>query len=292
MLLRGNNFKKINRPNFNRKKYAYSAKTYKNPFFQNKRAANIKSGALKHKGKLIIFAIVVATSILAWLLFFSTLFKIQKIEVNGVRDSLAGEIESIARGIAENRLVGKNNLLLYNKSDLIKILNEKYYLDDLRVKRKIFHTLAINLREKQQTAVWREDGQYYYLDGDGKIINQIDPLNINGKIYPLIENLTAIKINERKANINKEAIDYILNLFDEFKDNKHNLEIERFIIDENINTVKMVILSGPKIYFNIKAPLAEQTIKLDLIIKDKLKNDLKAVKEYIDLRYANNVYMK
>ncbi|MBI4779291.1 hypothetical protein HY797_02475 [Candidatus Falkowbacteria bacterium] len=165
-------------------------------------------------------------------------------------------------------------------------------MDGLKVKRKIFHTLTINLREKQQMAVWREDEQYYYLDGDGNIINQVDPLNINGKSYPLIENLTAIKIEGRKANINKEAIGYILSLFNEFKEKKHNFEIERFIIDKDVNTVKMASLSGPKIYFNIKAPLAEQAAKLDLIIKDKLKNDLKAVREYIDLRYANNVYMK
>lgn len=205
---------------------------------------------------------------------------------------MAKEIESMARNVAANRLIGKNNLLLYNKSELERQLNEKYYLDNLTVKRKLFHTLAINLREKQQTAVWHEDEQYYYIDGDGYIINQTDPLNINGTSYPLIENLTAIKIDGRKANINKEAIDYILNLFNEFKDKKHNFEIERFIIDKDVNTVKMAILSGPKIYFNTKAALSEQATKLDLIIKDKLKNDFKTIKEYIDLRYANNVYMK
>lgn len=205
---------------------------------------------------------------------------------------MAKEIESMARDVAANRLIGKNNLLLYNKSELERQLNEKYYLDSLTVKRKLFHTLAINLREKQQTAVWREAEQYYYIDGDGYIINQTDPLNINGTSYPLIENLTAIKIDGRKANINKEAIDYIINLFNEFKDKKHNFEIERFIVDKDVNTVKMAILSGPKIYFNTKATLSEQTTKLDLIIKDKLKNDFKAIKEYIDLRYANNVYMK
>ncbi|MFA6454453.1 MAG: cell division protein FtsQ/DivIB [Patescibacteria group bacterium] len=292
MLFRRNSLKKINRFGSNRRKYVYSAKAYKNPFFQNKRTADIKPGWLKNKSKLAIFAAAIIILILVWLLFFSTLFKIQKIEVNGVRESLTGEIESIAWDLARDRLAGKNNLLLYNKSDLIKILNEKYYLDDLTVKRKLFHTLTINLREKQQAAVWREDEQYYYLDGDGNVINQTDPLNINDGSYPLIENLTAVKIDGRQANINKEAIGYILNLFNEFKEKKHNFAIERFIVDKDINTVKMAILSGPKVYFNIKAPVAEQASKLDLIIREKLKNDFKAAREYIDLRYANNVYLK
>ncbi|MFH1583400.1 MAG: cell division protein FtsQ/DivIB [Candidatus Falkowbacteria bacterium] len=292
MLFKENSFKKINRLGSSRRKYIYSAKAYKNPFFQNKRTTGIKPGGLKNKGGLAIFAAIVVISILVWLLFFSTLFKIQKIEVSDVGEAMAREVENIARGLAENRLIGKNNLLLYNKNYLSEILNEKYYLDNLTIQRKFFHTLAISLREKQQAAVWRENEQYYYIDGDGNIINQTDPLNLNNSSYPLIENLTGIKIDERKANINKEAIDYILNLFDEFKEKKHNFEIERFIVDKDVNTIKMAILSGPKIYFNIKASVEGQTTKLDLIIKDKFKNDFKAIKEYIDLRYANNIYMK
>lgn len=275
-----------------KKKYVYSAKTYKNPFFQNRKTAGLKSRGLSNKTKLIIFAAVIATLIIFWLLFFSTLFKIRNIEVNGASEAMAGEIKSIAWELAENRLVGKNNLLLYNKSELKKILNEKYYLGNLTIKKKLFHTLVIGLRERQPVAVWREAQEYYYLDDGGKVINQADPLNINNSSYPLIENLTAVKIDERRANINKEALNYILSLFNEFKDNKHNFAIERFIVNQDTNTVKMAILAGPKIYFNVKAPLAEQTAKLDLIIKDKLKNDFKTVKEYIDLRYANNVYLK
>ena len=202
MLTNRNNFK-INRLGSSRKKYVYSARAYKNPFFQNKRTSSLKTGGLKNKSRLVLFAVVITIIVLIWLIFFSTLFKIQNINVSGVGDNMTKEIESMARDVTANRLIGKNNLLLYNKSELERQLNEKYYLDNLTVKRKLFHALAINLREKQQTAVWREAEQYYYIDGDGYIINQTDPLNINGTSYPLIENLTAIKIDGRKANINK-----------------------------------------------------------------------------------------
>ena len=293
MLNNRNNFNKITRMGGrNRKKFIYTKKTYSNPFFRHKNTRKVETGLLSNKTKLSIFATIIAIAILIWLLFFSTLFKINNIIVSGVNDNMAKEIENMARDLAENRIFGKNNLLLYNKDDLNKTLNEKYYLSDLTIKRKFLHTLVINLSEKQQSAVWREDDQYYYIDGEGSIINQVDALNINGNDYPIIENLTDIKIVERKANINKEAIDYILNLFNEFKEKKHNFEIEKFIVDKDANTVKMAIMSGPKIYFNIKTSVAEQAAKLDLIIKDKLKNDFTSVKEYIDLRYANNVYIK
>lgn len=290
-MLGGNGAKKINRICCN-KKYVYSAKAYKNPFFQNKKASSPNSGKLKNKNKFAIFAAIIIISIVFWLLFFSTLFKIQKIEVMGARDSLIEEIESIAKNIAEDRLIGKNNLLIYNKSELAKQLNEKYYLDNLTIKRKFFHSLEISFDEKQKSAVWREDERYYYMDCDGNIINQTDPLDINGKIFPLIENMADVKINNNKAGIDKKAIEYILNLFNEFKENKRNFEIERFIVDKDLNTVKIAVISGPKIYFNIKSPIREQIAKLELIIKNKLNNNIKTAEEYIDLRYANNVYIK
>ena len=65
-----------------------------------------------------------------------------------------------------------------------------------------------------------------------------------------------------------------------------------FLLSSLINTVKMKILSGPKIYFNTKAAAIEQVNKLDLIIKNKPEDNLNSVGEYIDLRYANNVYIK
>lgn len=204
---------------------------------------------------------------------------------------MAKEIEILARRIAEDRIIGKNNLLLYNSEELDRALNEKYYLQNLSVKKNLFHTLKITLTEKSQIAVWHEGDKYFYLDSEGKVINQVDPLNINSSSLPLIENLTGIEIEERQANTNQPALDYILALFNEFKDERHGFTLDRFILDQDINTIKIAALAGPKIYFNLAEKVADQAARLDLIIKEKLKNDFNA-KEYIDLRYGNNIYIK
>lgn len=275
-----------------KRRFIYSKKTYTNPFFRRKKTSLIRSnGFLSNKVKLIIFAAFIASLIFIWLLFFSTLFKIDKITISGAGDNLVKEIDSLARQVAADRLVGKNNLLLYDKSELSRILNDKYYLQNLTIEKKLFHTLKINLEEKRRLAAWREDDKYFYLDSEGKVINQTDPLNINSSRLPLIENLTEIKIEGRKANINKATIDFILALFNEFKDKKHGFQVERFILDKDINTVKMAVLAGPKIYFNLEEAAAKQAARLDLVIKEKLI-DTFAAKEYINLRYGNNVYIK
>lgn len=291
MLPGRNNFNKIRRRGSSRRKFIYSKRSYSNPFFRNKRTISAGRDGLSNKNKLIIIAAAVAVSIFIWLIFFSMLFKINKIEISGVGENTAKEIESLTRDMALNKLLGKNNLLLFSKSELGKILNEKFYLQNLIIKKKLPHTLIIALQEKQPVAVWRENDKYFYIDNEGGVINQVDPLNISRHSYPLIENLTNIQIHDRKSNINKPTIDYILNLFAEFKNQKHNFDIERFIIDNDINTVKMAILGGPKIYFNTKEPVGEQAARLDLIVKGKLKDSFKT-KEYINLRYGNNIYIK
>ncbi|MDP2736593.1 MAG: hypothetical protein Q8O59_02270 [bacterium] len=273
------------------KKYVYAAKSYKNPFFQTNRAKPGQGKLLSNKAKLIIFAAAIAAGIIIWLIFFSTLFKLEKIEVNGADAVMAGQIRLMARELAEDRLMGKNNLLLYNKSELTSALNEKYFLENLSVNKKLPHSLIINFQEKQRSIIWKEGENYYYLDNRGNVISQVDPLNISGGSYPLVENFTEIKIDGRQANISEGAAYYILNLFNQYKNKSRGFDIERFIIDQDINTVKMAVLSGPKIYFNIKEAAQEQTDKLNLILSEKLKNNFMD-KEYIDLRYANNIYIK
>ena len=292
MLSIRNNLNKIRRFGVSKRKFIYSKRTYANPFFHRKKNYLARpSGFLSNKIKLAILAAITAILILLWLLFFSALFKITNIEIYGVGENIAKEVDPLARQVALNKLLGKNNLLFFDKNELSEILNDKYYLQNLNIKKVLFHTLKITLEEKRQIAVWLEDEKYFYLDGEGNTINQVDSLNINGSQLPLIQNLTDIKIMGRKANINKPIIDYILTLFDEFKDKKHGFEIERFVIDKDLNTVKMSILGGPKIFFNLEETVIEQTARLELIIKQSLKDNFGA-KEYIDLRYGNNIYTK
>ena len=277
---------------YKRRSRVYSKKIYSNPFFRRQRAIIARpAGYLNIRIKLHFFAWMVFLLLMAWLLFFSSLFKITKIVVSGADDRTAGEVELLAGDLTRNRLLGKNNLLLYNKSELKRLLNGKYYLENLTVKKSWPHSLIITLEEKRKAVVWLENDKYYYLDREGNTINQTDPLNVNRLALPLIENLTKVNIGERQANINAATISYVFNLFNEFKDKKHGFETEKFILDKEVRTVKMAILDGPLIYFNLEDSVPSQAARLDLIIKERLNNNLKSI-EYINLRFSNSIYIK
>jgi hypothetical protein len=292
MVWRDKNYKKNRGLGDGKKKFIYSKKTYANPFFR--RQKNFAVGpvnSFSKKIKLGAIALIIFSIFIIWFLFFSPVFKINKIVVSGVGENTAKEIEAIAWDKAQNKIFGKNNLLLFSKNELKEALNEKYFLHELKIKKQLWHTLKIDLIEEQQAAVWLEDNKYYYLGSEGDVINEVDPLNINRLAFPIIENLTGVKIDGRQAKIDKPTVDFVLGLFNEFKDQKHSFDIEKFIVDSEIDTVKMQVLAGPKIYFNIKEPVTDQAQRLDLIIKEKLKDTFMA-KEYINLKFGNNIYIK
>ena len=277
------------------RKFDYSKKKYSNPFFRRKKRQKIKPLALPWRIKLIIVEIIIVTIGLAWFFCFSIYFTVEMIDVIGAEKISSQEIKNLTWQQTKygRYLFGsQKNLILFNKNKLFKIINEQYCLDSLSVEKKLPDTITIKFKEKIHSAIWRENDKYYYIDSSGNIISETSPLEIKQKNYPLI-GYQGDKgaINNRKVIDQEENINYVIKLFNKLKDYKHKFEIEYFIIDNEVNTVKMAIVQGPKIYFNTNEDLGKQIAKLLILINEKLKNDFNK-KIYIDLRYGDRVYCR
>jgi cell division septal protein FtsQ len=284
-----------------RKKFNYSGKKYSNPFFRKKRKRVILP-VLPRKFfrfqwnwrlKLITSAVLIIFAGSIWFFYFSSYFNIITIEVAGNKKIAADDIKNLAwRQAKENRLLilKQENLNAFNKNKLRETLNEHYYLENLSINKKLPGTIIITIKEKEYSAVWYESDKYYYIDSNGNIFSEADPLQIKQQNYPLIENRKGARVEGRIVKVEDGDISYIILLFKEFKNNYKNFKIDRFILDSDINTVKMKILDGPEIYFNTKEDVNGQITKLMIIVNEKLKDDF-INKEYIDLRYGDKVYI-
>ncbi len=288
-----------------RKRRIYSPKKYSNPYFQKKKKKRVRSllPVFSWRYKLIFIGIIIIVIFLVWLLLFSTFFNIRYINVN--IDSQANkklppsvrinkeDITEMAWQQVKTLILGvvpQGNLFLFNKNKLINTLNENYYLSTLSIKKNIPHTLLIEIEEMDYAMIWHEDDKYYYIDIEGNIITEVNPLEIQPKQYPLVDSLGDGKIAGDKVNADEYLL-FVVDLFGNARDSLENINIERFIIDKDLNTVKMAIAEGPFIYFNTKEDIIKQINKLIVIINEKLKEDLKS-KTYIDLRYGDRVYYR
>ncbi len=278
----------------------YYNKKYENPFFSRRRTRRVRAPRLSWSGraKLIAAEILVLLAGIIWFCFFSSVFAIEAITVEGPNRASAREIGDIAwRQTREKRLfiIPQKNLFLFSKNSLIKSLNKNYLFAALTVDKKLPAELIIRVQEKDYAFIWQAEDRYYYVDVDNDVIDEVSPLDIKQKIYPLINDQRSdggvSGISDNKINLGADYVNYIMALFNEFSGEAYGFTVEKFIVDDEINTVKMAIQAGPVIYFNINEELDKQVSKLVIIKNERLKDDFDK-KSYIDLRYGDKVYYR
>ena len=277
-----------------KRKFDYNKKKYSNPFFNHKKRKKIQTLNLSLRVKLIIVGIMVVILALIWFCFLSAYFNIDKINIAGIEKIARKDIENIIQQqINKKRFLfcSQKKLILFNSSKLAEALNEQYYFDNIDIQKKWPTTLTIELKEKTYSVIWKEDDKYYYIDLNGHIINEANPLEIKQKNYPLIDYRGKHKILNKKVEGQNQNINFIIELFDKFKTNTDKLQIECFIINDERDTIKIAISQGPKIYFNIKKDIDRQINKLLTLINEKLKDDFDQ-KTYIDLRFGDRIYYR
>ncbi len=275
----------------NSKVLYFKRKALANPFFKKKRAPIIKLPVLSFRVKLIILEIIVLVIGLIWFLFFSSVFIINNVIINGAQKISKTEVTTLLWQQTNRGLGLEKNIFLFNEGNFIKQLNEKYCLDDLSITESLPETIVITFKEKTNSAIWLENEKYYYIDNSANLIEQVDPLSIKGKNYPLIDNQGEALVVDKKVNISLEKIKFILTLFEKFKEKPYNFTIDRFVLENDDKTIKAAVLNGPAILFNTGEDQDKQFMKLDTIINDKLKTDF-LKRNVIDLRYGDRVYYR
>ncbi len=279
----------------------YSRKKYTNPFFRRpSRQVGLPVTGISLKLKVILALLITALVATLWFLLFSNYFLLSNIEVNlkkaaKISKTSSQEIKNLVLKQSREQkrffVFSQRNLLLFDASQLSETLNDKYCLENLQISKKLPHTLVINLTEKNYAVIWQEDDSFYYVGSEGDIITEVNPTEIKQKQYPLIENLSQDKINNRKISVDLEKVNFIINLFSQFKKQAKDIDIEKFKIDSEFNTVKVTLKEGVELYFNVKDDINKQIEKLLTIRNQRLKDDF-FKKTYIDLRYGDRVYYR
>jgi cell division septal protein FtsQ len=274
---------------------AYGTKKYSNPFFGSKRDTRLKIDFdfSSYSKAVIIFFFLIIFSFL-WALFFSEYFIIKKIDITGGGKISVDEI----RKYADNQIKSKKfiffsqkNYFLFSKSQFIEFLHSKHSFEFINIKKKYPDSLFIEFNEKPYEITWMEDEKYYYTDRSGGIITEANLLELKERKYPLIHNQSSDKIDENQVTVEQKILDFTISLFQSLKEHENEFEIEKFILDSDINTVKAVVVNGPELYFNIELDIQKQVNKLLVVKREKLEHNFDTV-EYVNLKVGDSVYYR
>jgi hypothetical protein len=294
------NLRKTNREYGSKKGRRYIKKKYSNPFFSEKKKKNTSAFSLENsflklsalKVKLIFLGIFVLISGAAWFLFFSDYFIIQTITAGGQGRIPAEHIQEIAWNFINKPifLLPSKNLILTDVEKLKGIIEEKYAFNEIKIEKEYPSGLKIRFMEKEYAFIWNERSIYFYIDAAGYIIKETNLEEIQNKNYPLIVNNSNLFIDNNLIGIEKKYLDHVALILEKLK-NKEGIAVEKFYVDQEINTVKTGLLEGPVIYFNTDMDIDKQVGKLLILKDERLKEDFKT-KEYIDVRYGDSIYYR
>jgi cell division septal protein FtsQ len=152
----------------------YYQKNLQNPFFKKRNGAKDN---LARNIKLIIIGLVVFAGLIIWVLFFSNLFLIKDIKINGLTRVSDFDVRTVTETQVNDgggNFLSQKNLLLFNDNKLQEDLKSKYNFSEITIKKKIFHELSIDIKEREYAYIWGEsDGGYYYIDKEAYLIEKI-----------------------------------------------------------------------------------------------------------------------
>jgi cell division septal protein FtsQ len=152
----------------------YSKKNLENPFHKHSRG--IKRDELSLRLKLSCLGLLIILIGVLYFMFFSTLFNLEKIQINGLARVNAAEVEQLVwEQSNQNRfwLWRQSNLLVFDKNKLSQELMTRYHFKAVQINKSLFHTLKINLSEREYRYLWQEKDKYYYIDAEGFLIDEL-----------------------------------------------------------------------------------------------------------------------
>jgi hypothetical protein len=276
----------LGRP-YKRIKKDYQRKNLQNPFFRRRQKEKNPRSVV-----WIILAAIVAIILLIWMTLSAPWWRIQNIQIEGLTRINSGEIENMIRNQTGSKhwlFWEESNLFLFDGTAAEKKIITSYNLAGLEIKKKLPNTLVLKISERPYAFIFQEGSQLIYSSADAYLIKETPVKEEDKKKYFILENKSAATMiaENDKLNIKADYLNFIFGLNERLA--KHSdLPLEKFIIDQEFNTIKVKIVNGPLVYFNTKEAADEQIERLLLVKNQKIKDNFSKT-SYMDLRYSNQV---
>ena len=275
-----------------------SRERYANPYFRARRADRIASSRVKNAAAKIsprlwlwIIGSCIVLAALAWLLVFSDVFKITRVDISGLPDDENVQAESLVweqADLSRLLLLSQSRLFVFSEKNLRETLEEQYAISSVKIIKKLPGTLAIRIIEKTPAAVWSEADSYYLIDAQGTIIRLVSGA-VEG--LPTLYNNGEARVQEHSVSGDLSPVGVAAEIDHQLKSRFGLLAYQQLNVDNDRNTIKAVLKNGGILLLATNEPLAPQFDRLELLLGGQLKDKVKTI-HYIDLRFGDRVYYK
>lgn len=272
---------------FKKIKKDYQAKSLKNPFFRRKK------GGKRRWWRCLFGVIIIFLFALLWFFLASPIWRLKEINISGLTRVAPEALEEIIWEQTQNRhllFFRENNLFLFKRSVAEKRLAD-FNFASLEIKKKWPWRLEIIVGEKPYAFIFQEGSSLFYASADGYLIKEAPISETERQKYFLLENKNSQSLigPDDRILIKDDYRSFIIELAAAIGSSPE-LVLDRLIIDQEFNTLKVKFIDGPLVYFNTQSSAADQLSRLLLVKKEKIKDNFNKV-NYIDLRYGGRIFI-
>ena len=276
--------------NFPKKiKKDYQRKNLRNPFFHS-RTEGKKRFPLKWSIPVGLAFII----FLIWFFLAAPFWRVQHIKIDGLSRIPGSELEKIIwQQTAAKRWLffQQSNIFLFAGDESVKTILANYNFAGAEIDKIYPRTIEIRIKERPYAFIFQEGNSLNYASADAYLITESAVKEEDKKKYFILENKNAGTLvgEKNKINISADYLNFILELNNRLAAYPE-LPIEKFIIDQEFNTIKVKFVNGPLVYFSVKDSAAKQISLLLLVKKEKIKDNFSRT-NYIDLRYDDKIFI-
>jgi len=279
----------VSRISYKKIKKDYQHKNFNNPFFHKK-----NKNAEPHRWRWLLIVIILSILTAIWFIFAAPLWRLEEIKISGLTRVSDVELRRIINDEMQNRrglLFTEKNVFLFRSAAATENILAAYNFSGAEITKKLPRTLEVKVIERPYSFIFQEGSSYYYASSDAYIIKDPAVAEEDKSRYLVLENKnsdTMITASE-KINIASDYLNFVLDLSRRLAAYPE-LAVEKFIIDQEFNTIKVKFVSGPTVFFNTKEEAGLQVNRLWLVKKEKIKDNFSRT-NYIDLRYGDKIFV-
>ena len=289
-----------------------------NPY---RREEKVKKGISLRIKLFFLFAILLSWVALA---IYLPYFHINKIVYYGLDIIQKEEIENyIKTNYLESwGVLPHNSYFLASTGKITTLLNQKYSLNRLEVRKKFPDTLEVDLEEKMSSVVYDNGEKYFLLDNEGTVLKILgetgevtptttfststisasstlltalditshkpDYMRIKNSFgnYPVIFDTRYLSITEKEKNVLLPKIIASTIAWRDLLEKEGIAGVKYFITENPLAGLGAVTNKGLTVYYQPDADLNLQLQNLKTILKSEQPQ------QYVDLRFGERVYWK
>ncbi len=245
--------------------------------------------ARKDSGRSSRFAKVAIISIAALLIvqsiFQVPFFRISDIQIEGLKYVPIEQVRTFIDNELHRRrfLIFRNdNYFLFARAKMQKRLQDAFYLEVQQMTKKFPNTLIIKVRERISAFVVQTPEGYFTVGTDGKAIADVPKPQPN-------QILVADERSVRDRSIPLSYLETATTIAEDWQQTVVGATLTAFHLTDDATQVIVSTDKGFQVFLDPKKDIHAQLARLSVYLQDR---NFQAPKQYIDLRYDDNVYFK